>query len=522
MEIVEAVLAMMAACVALAVLARFAGLPYAVVLILAGSAIAFIPGLPDVTLNPELALAFFLPPLLQASAFRTDWNAFRRNLRPILLLAVGCVAFTAFLVGWVARLLIPDMPWAAAIALGAILAPPDAVAAAAVLQRLNLPRRIVTVLEGESLVNDASALVIYRFAIAAMAAGSFVPHEAVGSFFLLGLGGIALGWAVARGALWALARLNDTLLETSLSFLAGYAAFLAAEALHLSGVMAVVTAGIMLGRAQHRVFSARTRLEARAVWEFVEFVLTSLVFILIGLQLNDIVGRLGDRGALELAGLALVISLALIISRFLWVFPAAALPRLLPGLRRRDPLPSVPTLVIISWAGMRGVVSLAAAIALPLNFPERDLIIFLAFCAILATLVVQGTTLEWLIKRMGLVQAPHPHGIDPEEAHARHAAAEAMLGAIRKRASDVLYGPIAQDLLAEHVDRASHLKRVTQGGAAVAAERAARRAVRLEGLEAARRAILALQAEDRLAEELLTKLSQELDFEENRLRNALG
>jgi CPA1 family monovalent cation:H+ antiporter len=522
MDLVEAVLAMMAACVALAVVARFAGLPYAVVLILAGSAIAFIPGLPDITLNPELALAFFLPPLLQGSAFRTDWNAFRRNLRPILLLAVGCVFFTAFSIGWVARLLIPEMPWAAAIALGAILAPPDAVAAAAVLQRLNLPRRIVTVLEGESLVNDASALVIYRFAIAAMAAGTFVPHEAVGSFLLLGVGGIAMGWAVARGTLWAIARLHDTLLETALSFLACYASFLAAEALHLSGVMAVVTTGIIMGQAQHRVFSARTRLEARAVWEFVEFVLTSLVFILIGLQLNDIVSRLGDRGALELAGLALVISLALIVSRFVWVLPAAALPRLIPSIQRKDPLPPMSHLVVISWAGMRGVVSLAAAIALPLNFPERDLIIFLAFCAILATLVVQGTTLEWLIKRLGLVQQPHPHGIDPEEAHARHVAAEAMLGAIRHRAGDVLYGPIAQDLLAEHVDRATHLKRVTQGGAAVAAERAARRAVRLEGLEAARTAILALRAENGLAEELLTKLSQELDFEENRLRNALG
>lgn len=522
MEIVEAVLAMMAACVALAVLARFAGLPYAVVLILAGSVIAFIPGLPDVTLNPELALAFFLPPLLQASAFRTDWNAFRRNLRPILLLALGCVAFTAFLIGWVARLLVPDMPWAAAIALGAILAPPDAVAAAAVLQRLNLPRRIVTVLEGESLVNDASALVIYRFAIAAMAAGSFVPHEAVGGFFLLGLGGIALGWAVGWATLWALERLRDTLLETALSFLAGYAAFLAAEALHLSGVMAVVTTGIMLGRAQHRVFSARTRLEARAVWDFIEFVLTSLVFILIGLQLNDILERLGDRGVLELTGLALAISLTLIVSRFLWVFPAIWLPRQIQSLARRDPLPPVSHMVIISWAGMRGVVSLAAAIALPLDFPERDLIIFLAFCAILATLVLQGTTLEWLIKRLGLVQAPHPHGIDPEEAHARHAAARAMLGAIQKRAGDVLYGPIARDLLAEHVDRAGHLERVTRGGAAAATERAARRAVRLEGLEAARAVVLALQAEDRLAEELVTKLGQELDFEENRLRNALG
>jgi len=347
MEIVEAVLAMMAACIALAVLARFAGLPYAVVLILGGCVLAFIPGLPDITLNPELALAFFLPPLLQASAYRTDWQAFRRNIRPILMLALGCVAFTALLIGFVARLLIPEMPWAAAIALGAILAPPDAVAAAAVLQRLNLPRRIVTVLEGESLVNDASALVIYRVAVAAMVAGTFVPLEAAGSFFLVGLGGIALGWAVGWATLWAIARLKDTLLETALSFLACYASFLGAEAFHLSGVMAVVTSGIMLGQAQHRAFSARTRLEARTVWEFIEFVLTSLIFILIGLQLNDILGRLNDRGVWELTALALAISLALIVSRFLWVFPALWLPRWVLGRARGEATPPVSHMVVL-------------------------------------------------------------------------------------------------------------------------------------------------------------------------------
>lgn len=522
MHIVEAVLAMMAACIGMAVLARFAGLPYAVVLILGGSVIAFIPGLPRVALDPDIALAFFLPPLLMASAYRTDWQAFRRNIRPILLLALGAVAFTAFIIGFVARLLVPDMPWAAAIALGAILAPPDAVAAAAVLQRLNLPRRIVTVLEGESLVNDASALVIYRFAVAAMAAGSFVPHEAVGGFFLLGAGGIVAGWLVARAMLWALARLDDTLLETALSFLTCYTAFLAAEAAHLSGVLAVVTTGIMMGRAQHRVLSARTRLQARAVWEFIEFVLTSLIFILIGLQLNDILGRLDGRGIWELIGLALAVSLTLIISRFLWVFPAMWLPNWIRRRSRGQDAPPVAHMIVLSWAGMRGVVSLAAAIALPLHFPERDLIIFLAFCAILATLVVQGTTLEWVIKRVRLVQPPHPHGIDPEEATARHIAADAMLGAIQKRAVDVLYGPIASDLLTEHKDRAEHLERVARGGAAAAAERAARRAVRLEALEAARAAILAHQEHDGLTEVLLTKLGQELDFEENRLRHALG
>ncbi|MCU0886415.1 MAG: Na+/H+ antiporter [Rubritepida sp.] len=522
MALVEAVLLLMAACVLLAVLARFLRQPYAVVLILAGMVLAFVPGLPDITLDPELALAFFLPPLLQASAFRTDWNAFRRNLRPILLLAVGCVIFTAFAVGWVAKLLVPEMPWAAAIALGAILAPPDAVAAAAVLQRLNLPRRLVTILEGESLVNDASALVLYRLAIFAAAAGSVTPVGAVGNFLLVGAGGIVVGWLIGRAVLWALARLDDTLLETAVSFLAGYAAFLAAEAAHLSGVIAVVTCGIMIGRAQHRIFSAQTRIEARATWQFIEFVLTSLIFILIGLELNDILARMQGWSAPALAGLALAVSAALIVSRFVWIFPAAVLPRLSPALRRRDPMPSAAQLTVLSWAGMRGVVSLAAAIALPLDFPERDLIIFLAFCAILATLVLQGTTLEWVIKRLGLVMPAPADGIEPEEAEVRHAAAVAMLGAIERRAQDLLYGPIAQDLLHEHRDRAGHLGRVARGGGAAAAERAARRALRLEALDAARAVLLARQAGGALPEEIMTKLAQELDFEENRLRRALG
>ncbi len=516
MEVVQLVLVLMGACVLLAVLARAAGLPHAVVLILAGMVLAFIPGVPGVTLDPALALAFFLPPLLQASAYRTDWKAFRRDLRPILLLAVGAVLFTAFLMGALARVLVPEMPWAAAIALGAILAPPDAVAAAAVLQRLNLPRRLVTVLEGESLMNDATALVLYRFAIAAVAAGSVAPLEAAGSFLLVAAGGIAAGFLVARGTLWAMARLDDTLLETALSFLACYGAFLAAEALGTSGVMAVVTTGILLGRAQHRVFSARTRLESRVVWQFVEFVLTSLVFILIGLQLKSVLAGLAGRGMMGLAWLAFAISAGLIASRFLWVFVVGGAQALLG---ERTP---VAQLTVLSWAGMRGVVSLAAAIALPLDFPERELIVFLAFCAILATLVVQGTTLGWVIRRLGLVQPAHADGIDPLEAALRHQAAQAMLGAIEARATDVLYGPMAQDLLAEHRDRAAHLARVARGGGAAAAERAARRALRLEGLEAARAVLRQHHERGDTPEEMLTKLTQELDFEENRLRRALG
>ncbi|MFL1464168.1 Na+/H+ antiporter [Roseococcus sp. DSY-14] len=523
MALVHSVLWLMAACIGLALVARALRLPYAVVLVLAGCGLAFAPGVPRVALDPEVALAFFLPPLLMGSAYRTDWHAFRHNLRPILLLAVGFVVFSAFAVAALARWLVPELPWAAAIALGAILAPPDAVAAAAVLQRLRLPRRIVTVLEGESLMNDATALVLYRLAVVAAAAGTALePGPALGSFALLGLGGVAVGWALARAVLWALIRLHDTLLETALSFLAAYAAFGLAEALHLSGVMATVTCGIVMGRAAHRAFSARTRLESRAVWDFVEFVLTSLVFILIGLQLNAILDELGGRGAWELAGLAAAVSLALIALRFAWVFPATYGPRLVPAVRRHDPFPPWRQVFVVAWAGMRGVVSLAAALALPADFPERGLLVFLAFCAIMATLVVQGTTLEWLVKRLGLVQPPHPDGVAPEEAAARHAAAEAMLAAMERRAQDVLYGPMAQDMLAEFRDRAAHLGRVHQGGGAARAERAARRALRLESLDAARDVLLRRHAAGELPEEALAKLAQELDLEESRLKRALG
>jgi len=522
MEIVQSVLWLMAACIVLAVAARALRLPYAVVLVLAGIALAFAPGVPRVALDPEIALAFFLPPLLMASAWRTDWLAFRRNLRPILLLAVGFVLFSSFAMGWFVRLLVPDMPWAAAIALGAILAPPDAVSAAAVLQRLNLPRRIVTVLEGESLMNDATALVLYRLAVVAAVAGFGSPLAAAGSFVLLGAGGLAVGWGLAWAVLWVMRRLDDTLLETALSFLAAYGAFLLAEALHLSGVMATVTCGIVMGRRAHEALSARTRLEARAVWEFAEFVLTSLVFILIGLQLNAIMAGLEGRGAWELAGLAGAVSLAVILARFLWVFPATYGARLIPAVRRDDPAPPWRHTFVIAWAGMRGVVSLAAALALPLGFPERDLIVFLAFCAILATLVVQGTTLEWVVKRLGVQGAAHADGIAPEEALARHAAARASLAAMEARAADVLYGPMAQDMLGEFRDRAAHRGRVAAGGGAARAERAARRALRLEALEAARRVVMARHATGLLDEEGMAKLTQELDLEEGRLKRVLG
>ena len=339
MDIVEAVLALIAACIGFALLARRLRLPYAVILVLGGMALAFVPGLPRSCSTRSWRSPSSCRRCCRRAPCAPTGGPSARNLRPILLLAVGGVLFTALCIAVAAKLLVPDLPWAAAIALGAIVAPPDAVAAAAVLQRVRLPRRVVTVLEGESLVNDATALVLYRFAIAAVAAGGCRPGKACSSFVLVAAGGVALGWAAGWAAVWVVPRLDDTLLETSVSFLACLRAILAAEALHLSGVIAVVTTGIVLGQMQYRFVAPETRLAARAVWNFLEFVLNSLVFILIGLQLNAILDRLGDQSLGEIAGIAAVVSAALIVSRFVWVFSAACLPRLVPAVRRRDPPP---------------------------------------------------------------------------------------------------------------------------------------------------------------------------------------
>lgn len=519
MEIVQAVLALMAACIGFALLARRWDLPYAVILVLGGMVLAFVPFVPSVTLAPDLALAFFVPPLLMASAWRTDWRAFRTFMRPILLLAVGAVLFTAFAVALAAKLLIPGLPWGAAVALGAIVAPPDAVAASAVLRRLPMPKRLVVILEGESLMNDATALVLYRFAIAAVAVGGVSFGAAAASFVLVAAGGIALGWAVGWATNRAFLRLEDPLLEIALSFVACFGAFMAAEALGLSGVIAVVVAGLVMGQLQHRTLTAESRLSAKTVWQFAEFVLTSLVFILVGLQLREILARLADRGVLELAWLAVAISLALIVSRFLWVFPATWIPRLIPRIRREDPLPPVGQMVVVSWAGMRGVVSLAAALALPLDFPERDLLVFLAFCAILATLVLQGTTLEWLIRRLGVAEAP-VQGMPAAEAGARRHAARAALAEVERRAGDVLEGPVARDLVGEFRDIARVFDRIADGGGR--AEMEARLRIRLAALRAGRAALIAHHRTERLSDEVLRRIESEFDLEELRIRRLLG
>ncbi len=518
----EILLALVAFCVALHLLARRLDLPVAVLLVLGGMGLALIPGLPAVKLDPDLALALFLPPLLQISAYRTDWPAFRSNLRPILQLAVGAVFFSTAAVAVVAHLIVPALPWWAAIALGAIVAPPDAVAASAVLKQFRLPKRIVVVLEGESLINDASSLVLYRFAVAAVAAGTVSYAEGILRFFGMAIGGGLIGWLMGHVAMWVFAKIDDTMLDIAVSILAGFAAYLAAEAVHASGVLGAVACGWVLGRKQHAEFTARTRLELNAVWNFVEFTLGSLVFMLIGLQLRGTIQRLASSSLADLAFLAVAVSLTLIASRFLWIFVSAWLPRIASRrLRDADPMPPWSQLTLLSWAGMRGVVSLAAALALPAKFPGRDIIVFLALCAIFATLILQGTTLGWLIRKLDVIE-PEATTLVPELSEARSDIAGAALDAVKAHLetdSPTEHTAAAGELVDEYATRLERASTEGRDPQETAEQRAARQELRLVAIEASRRKLA--EHSDRVDVEAHRALVEELDLEEQRVRSGV-
>lgn len=519
----EILLALVAFCVLLALLAQRLNLPLAVPLVLGGMGLAFVPGLPVVELNPELALALFLPPLLQASAYRTDWPAFRSNLRPILLLAIGAVFFTAACVAIVAKWMVPSLPWWAAIALGAIVAPPDAVAAASVLKQFKLPRQLVVLLEGESLINDASSLVLYRFAVAAVAAGAASYSQGALQLVGVSVGGAVIGWLVGRAAMWLFKIITDTLLDITVSLLAGFAAYLAAESVHASGVLAAVVCGLILGRHQHAEFTARTRLELNAVWGFVEFLLASLVFMLIGLQMRGIVERLSEYDPTQLVLLGAAVSGTLIVSRFVWIYATTWLPRVISScFRERNPMPPWNELTVLSWTGMRGVVSLAAALALPTQFPGRDILVFLAFCAIFATLVFQGTTLGWVVQRMKVTE-PDATVLEPETAHARAEIAEAARDAIRAHLGDSgapEHTEAAAELMQEYETRADLASVEGQDVDTHAQKLEAQHRLRLVAIAASRQKLE--EQTDQLALETHRTLVEELDLEEQQIRRTLG
>jgi Na+/H+ antiporter len=521
---IDLLLGLLVAVAGLALLARKIKVPYPVLFVIGGLLIALIPGLPRIRLQPELVFLLFLPPLLFPSALFTSWRDFSANIRPISLLAIGLVLFTTISVGYLAHYLIAGLPLAAAFALGAVVSPPDAVAATAITQRLRVPRRIVTVLEGESLVNDAAALVALRFAIAALATGSFSLAQASLSFILVGLGGVAIGlavgWISARVMKW----IDDPPVQIIISLLTPFAAYLPAERMGVSGVLAVVTAGLYIGWRSPEITDARTRLQAYPFWEMVVFLLNGIIFILIGLQLPGVLATLEGQSIARLCGQAFLISLAVILVRIIWVFPATYLPRFLsPKLRKVDPYPHWRNVVIVAWTGMRGVVSLAAALGLPLTlpngkpFPGRDLILFFAFSVILATLVVQGLSLPFIIRWLNIHSDEEA---EREEREARLQANRAAMARLKELGKeDSIPNDLVDRLHSEYEDRIKELQVCQLEQADEAKGMLASPYIRLqvEALNVERQTILALRNQRVINDEVMRRIERDLDLAEARL-----
>ena len=522
---VEVVLALLLVVALLTVVARRVGIPYPILMTLGGLVLglvpALVPGLPRIELAPDIVFLLFLPPLLFAAAFFTSPRELQANARPIGLLAVGLVLATTVIVAVALHTLAPGVPWAVAFALGAIVSPPDAVATTAIAQRLGLPRRVVTILEGESLVNDATALVAYRLAVVATVSGTFSLGEAAMSFVLVSVGGVAIGLLAGYAIAFVIDRLSDPPVEVLISLLAPFGAWLMAEAVGVSGVLSVVTAGIVVGRAAPRILGSDARVLGSGVWQMVVFTLNGLVFILIGLQLPTILDTLAaSRTFAEVASWAVIVSVTVIVVRMVWVFPGTYLPGLLSArVRAREVQPQPRNVLIVGWAGMRGVVSLAAALALPLKvdsgapFPERDLVIFLTFSVILATLVGQGLSLPWLIRRLGVGD---DGSADHEELHAREAAINAALSRLDGLAEEWPgHMELIVHLRERHAHATEHLEHDHEsGGVTHDQEQIEHGIIQHAVIDAQRLAVIDLRDRGVISDEALRRVERGLDLEE--------
>jgi len=506
--------------VALGWLARRFGVPYPIALVLGGGVLGFVPVLPDTAFDPDLILVLVLPPILHQAALTTSWRDFKSNSGTIIgLLAIGLVAATTLVVGASLKLLFPDIPWAAAFVFGAIVSPPDAVAATAILSRLNIPRRVVTVLEGESLVNDASALVLYKIAVAAVLTGSFSFVEAGTGFAGVAVGGILVGLATGGISIALHRHLGDVLIEVMNSMLVPYVAYLAAESFHASGVLAVVTAGLVQGRHSPDLVSAETRIVARSIGNMLVFLLNTFVFGLMGLQLSGIVERMHGYATVQLAAAGALLSAAAVAVRFAWIYPALYLPRAIGSILGRGvPRPPGAEYFIMSWCGMRGIVSLAAALALPAAlgdgtpFPYRDQIIFFTYIVITVTLVIQGLSLPSLIRQL---HVGTDWSVKEEQAQARAAMSKAAIAAIdelarKENAAPDLAGRISAEFAEKVAD--SHAGAPMSKRDALLAQR-----LRRAALVAERQELIRIWRENRISDDVLHQFEESLDYREGHL-----
>ena len=525
MEALFEVVVLLATAIFGAALARRLGLLAPILLVVVGLALSFVPGFPDVRLDPHLILVGILPPLLYVAALETSVPAFRYNLRPILLLAVGLVIFTALAVGFVVHALLPGVPLALCVALGAVVAPPDAVAATSVAKRIGLPRRAVTILEGESLVNDATALVLLRVASAAALGSAVGVGDIAVEVAVAAGGGIAVGAAGAVAIGFVHSHIRDPLLDNALSLLTPFIVVFAAEAINASGVVAVVVTGLALGHRIPTLMSAASRLQMDAFWRLARFLLEGLVFLLVGLQLSEVVGQVLYQPGTPIGTVVAVTAAVLvtvIVARFAWLFPATYLARLVPRVRRRDPAPSPRFPAIIGWAGMRGVVTLAAALALP---PATDrpypqaLFVWIAFMVIVVTLVAQGATLPAVARRLKL----------PPDDPVQDALSEAAVQSQASRAARERLEASADGAPQAVVDR---LRQLAEDRSNTAWERlggrdretpsAAYGRLRQEMIDAEREVFRVARNEGRIAEEVLVRAYRDLDLEESLLRRRDG
>jgi len=524
MNLVTTALVLLALATGIVALAPRAKIPAEVLLILGSLILSLIPGLPTITLSPDIVFLVFLPPIIFGAAYFTSWRDFKANKRPISLLAIGLVLFTTVSVAFVLKWLIPGMPWAVGFILGAIVSPPDASAATAITRQLGVPRRLITIIEGESLVNDATALVAYKFAVAAIMTGSFSLGLAVGKFILVGAGGIIVGLVIGWTGTQINKHLKETVAQILLSFLTAFAAYLFAEELGVSGVISTVTAGLYYGRWVPAQASAQLRIEAKAGWDLILFIINAFVFTLIGFQLPVAFSHLHGYRTSHLVGYAAIVSLLVMVVRMVWVFPAAYVPRLLfRSVRESDPLPSWKNIFILSWTGMRGIVSLAAALSLPLflpsgeAFPYRHLLIFLTYTTILTTLLLPSFTLPTLLRWLHIKS---DNEAMREETLARVASVQAVLNGIEKMKTNGAYHPEHVNQLERRYLRRLETLQANLSNSAFSPlfdEDAQRRRLLRAVIHEERQALVGLRDDGKIHNDVMHLVMRELDLEELRL-----
>jgi Na+/H+ antiporter len=520
------VFGLLVASAGLAVLAGVLRVPYPVTLVVGGAVIGFLPGVPEVSLDPDLVLLIFLPPLLYGASFFTSVRDLRRNAKAIALLSIPLVVVTMAAVAVVAHAVI-GLAWGPAFVLGAIVSPTDAVAPAEIMRRIGAPRRLLTIIEGENLTNDWTALVLYKFAIAAVVTGSFSLVEAVPKFALTGIGGLAVGLVAGRIIREVRSRIDDPPIEITISILSGYAAYLPAEELGVSGVIAAVTTGLYMGWHTPQLTTPVMRLQGVAIWEILTFLLNAVLFLLVGLQLPGVLDRLSGNSGGELIWWALVVSLVVVAVRLVWMFLIPYAVTMADRLARTDVPPRAPPAerLAVGWAGMRGSVSLAAALAIPIatdagaRFPDRGLVVFLTFSVILVTLVGQGLTLGPLVARLGL----HDDGREEhEEQVARQRVAEAGIGRL-----DDLGEP--EWIAGESIERARNMldyrrRRFTalvDGDDSDGYEDRADawRRLMYDVYDAQREELVDMRNRGEISDEVRRRIERDLDLEESRLEN---